>query len=610
MRLAKFRVQNFRSIKDTGWVSVDDWTCLVGPNEAGKSNILRALHRLNPADNKTYFDLDEDCPNEEWSDASTKDHSEIEFASALFELSAKDRGTLSQIVIDHSETYIEPERACSLIEITRNYANSFKVQLYSTDPETTIHIPFEAVAAVTYSILVPKFCYYDEYATLASEINLPATIRRLADVFDDSSEELVATLEEQILQIFLKQIHPDYKEILQEYDGYDDNERKKHKRRRNTALNALATNLGKRLNKQWRAGKYTFYFDIDGDDLSIRVSDDKRSEKILLSVRGAGMQAFFSLLLLCEHTKTRDTSPQILLFDEPGAHLHPTAQQELGRYFNEFAQQQQLIYTTHSPFMIDHNHIDRVKATYLGEDGYTAISNNLSRPLDKNQAAFLPLYAALDISISETLFLGCDILLVEGVSDQIYLLAIKQRLLRQKTWTRNKELIIIPVKGAPKMIYHVSLLAARGHLPLILLDSDKSGEDSKEALKDRFYENPEDHILQVGDFCQNNKTEIEDLFHRDTIVTAVNQLYKLTDDKSIDANALLASKAIMPQIKKFLYDHGIKDFGQRKVEIAKIVKKMIEEDDDFPVQTAWQKLFAAINIKLDAQNGKASKRSE
>lgn len=49
MRLIQFRVQHFRSVEDSGWITCDDVTTLVGVNEAGKSNLLLAPWKLNPA---------------------------------------------------------------------------------------------------------------------------------------------------------------------------------------------------------------------------------------------------------------------------------------------------------------------------------------------------------------------------------------------------------------------------------------------------------------------------------------------------------------------------------------------------------------------------------
>lgn len=49
MKLIRYKVMNFRSVKDSGWINCDDVTTLAGINEAGKSNLLLALWKLNPA---------------------------------------------------------------------------------------------------------------------------------------------------------------------------------------------------------------------------------------------------------------------------------------------------------------------------------------------------------------------------------------------------------------------------------------------------------------------------------------------------------------------------------------------------------------------------------
>ena len=48
-RLLRFRVKNFRSVDDSGWVEVDNVAALIGTNESGKTNILLPLWKLNPA---------------------------------------------------------------------------------------------------------------------------------------------------------------------------------------------------------------------------------------------------------------------------------------------------------------------------------------------------------------------------------------------------------------------------------------------------------------------------------------------------------------------------------------------------------------------------------
>ena len=49
MNLTRFRVMNFRSVEDSGWIVADDVTALIGVNESGKTNLLLPLWKLNPA---------------------------------------------------------------------------------------------------------------------------------------------------------------------------------------------------------------------------------------------------------------------------------------------------------------------------------------------------------------------------------------------------------------------------------------------------------------------------------------------------------------------------------------------------------------------------------
>ena len=69
MLLKKARVQKYRSIRDTGYFDVEDGkTILVGPNEAGKTALLEALHRINPAGGLRNFDALRDYPRSEYND--------------------------------------------------------------------------------------------------------------------------------------------------------------------------------------------------------------------------------------------------------------------------------------------------------------------------------------------------------------------------------------------------------------------------------------------------------------------------------------------------------------------------------------------------------------
>lgn len=68
MKLVKYKINKFRSIKGTDWIDIDQSACYVGVNESGKSNLLLPLWKFNPADDATKIDLLHDYPRDEYSE--------------------------------------------------------------------------------------------------------------------------------------------------------------------------------------------------------------------------------------------------------------------------------------------------------------------------------------------------------------------------------------------------------------------------------------------------------------------------------------------------------------------------------------------------------------
>lgn len=93
MRLIKARVQNYRSIVDTGWFDVEQAkTIMVGPNEAGKTALLQALQQINPPKDVPKFDPLRDYPRANYNDITTGkvDPSKVTVVEAHFSLELED----------------------------------------------------------------------------------------------------------------------------------------------------------------------------------------------------------------------------------------------------------------------------------------------------------------------------------------------------------------------------------------------------------------------------------------------------------------------------------------------------------------------------------------
>src|SRR5260370_7796347 len=98
-----------------------------------------------------------------------------------------------------------------------------------------------------------------------------------------------------------------------------------------------------------------------GNNIWSSVYDSKHRVTTDIGVRSRGFVWFFSFLAWYSRQKATKQK-LILLLDEPGLYLHAKAQEVLLRYFEaELKPSHQLIYSTHSPFMVDSNHFDRVR---------------------------------------------------------------------------------------------------------------------------------------------------------------------------------------------------------------------------------------------------------
>src|SRR5437660_9677328 len=103
----------------------------------------------------------------------------------------------------------------------------------------------------------------------------------------------------------------------------------------------------------WKQGEYRFRFEADGDHFRIWVSDDLRPDEIELEGRSTGLQWFLSFYLVFLVEKDKAHEDCILLLDEPGQSLHPLAQKDLIAFFQSLSDDGQILYTTHSPFLVD-----------------------------------------------------------------------------------------------------------------------------------------------------------------------------------------------------------------------------------------------------------------
>lgn len=278
------------------------------------------------------------------------------------------------------------------------------------------------------------------------------------------------------------------------------------------------------------------------------------------------------------------------------------SQRDLSLFFENLSSTNQLLYTTHSPFLVDADHLDRVKAVYVDTRGHTAVSSDLRAglPNDESSKSIYPVHAALGLSASEGLLQGCQVVIVEGQSDQLYLSAIKNALISRKKIAPKREMIFIPAGGVKGVRAVANIVTGKEEvLPYVLLDSDAAGKQLAKSLREDLYQTEPDRILEVGSFASLNEAEIEDLWPTKFYADVVTKFLRGPEEDFADVCSK-EKKAVVPQVEAYAKKHGIplKKPGW-KVEIARSIKARFLNDpslvsDGVPEAAMWVALFARL----------------
>ncbi len=701
MTLKRFRVTNFRSVMDSGWIDCDDITTLVGINEAGKSNVILALWKLKPVRDGEIDPL-HDMPTKEYS-VWRSIPEEIIFISAQYEL--------DNILVDKVIELCHCDReVASIVNIQRRYDGKYLVSFpnykkiqnidsalikdivfkaniqlerlkektkaekgikdkvsalyknildYLNKKETLIAsdldviekmYPVKLVHSATSEIFpnmestmaaikdvftvfntvnptlkkdaheliikeMPSFVYYSNYGNLDAQIYLPHAIKWLNGEKVDgiSNESKVRTL--RVLFDFVKlnpqevlELGKDPIRIIEDRYGNkvekkptDDEiaEATEQKAARAILLNSASSDLTRKFKEWWKQGNYIFRFQADGEFFKIWVSDDKRPEEIELERRSTGLQWFLSFYLVFLVESQEAHKGAILLLDEAGLSLHPLAQRDLIAFFDNLATTNQIIYTTHSPFLVDTSNIDRAKVVYSDQDGLTVVSSNLRASDDKlNEKSIYAVHAALGLSVSDILLQGCQPIIVEGPSDQNYLNAIKLYLIRNQKFSPNMEIVFIPsggVRGVPGVVSIVS--GKNGELPIVILDSDQSGKEAKKKLLSGLYQASPEKVIEVAEFSAIENCEFEDIIPFDLMKRQLDRLFRDVEDEDI-FDVISENEAIIPQIERFAKNHNMELGKGWKVDLSRSVKQQLLKSKSIVSDyiEKWIQLFEKFNF--------------
>lgn len=576
MKLIKVRVTNFQSIQDSNEFEIDDITCLVGKNEAGKTALLKALYRLRPINEADgSFDVTTDYPRQlvtDYEDDVAAGHREpAQVIEATFAFDSEDVAAVEEVFgVDCLES------TNPIVILFNGYSNTRTFRIPNIDAEATLRhlvetaglpaqvstellaletveemvncladaeqteasqelapilesISEHSVQYVVYDRIVrdrmPVFLYFDEYFQMKGQDNLDALSQRVLDQdLEDSDYPMLGLIELAGLSLDVL-TRPGATETLI------------------SKLEAAGNQLTQRVLPYWSQNQHLrMKFDIrpalpqdppgmnTGNNIWGRVENTKYFVSTPLGTRSRGFVWFFSFLAWYQKLR-RENEKLILLLDEPGLSLHAKAQADLLRYFEkELKPDHQLIYTTHSPFMVDPTQFGRVRIVQdlsiesESEDIPTEKQGTkvITEVLEATPDSLFPLQGALGYEIFQTLFIGPNCLIVEGVSDLIYIQVISALLQAKVKTGLSADWTITPVGGSDKVHTFVALIGAQSNLNIaVLIDYQKKDKQSIENLyKEKLLE--QKAVLTYANFAPGIEADIEDMFDPDFYLELVN----------------------------------------------------------------------------------------
>ena len=580
MKLTRVRITDFQSIRDSNDFELGAVTCLVGKNESGKTALLKALYKLRPIsemdrDYNPVHDYPRSALGEyEW-EVETGGRKPAVVARATFQLETDDAAAVMEVFgpscfaedspsvtlrkgysnqLDFTDLRLNcrnalrhlvrsanlPQQIAGRLNEDSSLANMTQLlrEVEQTEAVQNLMPMLERIACdglqryIFDNMIekrIPKFLYFDEFYQMKGQDNLEALLDRQNNgTLQESDQPLLGLFG--LARLKLEQlIDADETETLI------------------ARLESAGNQLTQRALKYWSQNRHIrMRFDArparpqdgpgmdSGTNIWGRVEDTRHMVTTPLRTRSRGFIWFFSFLAWYSYLR-RQGENLILLLDEPGLSLHAKAQADLLRFFEEdLVPNHQLIYTTHSPFMVDPKQFKRVRIVQDRsiESGSEEVpdcqqgTKVFTEVLEATSDSLFPLQGALGYEITQTLFVGSNCLVVEGVSDLLYIQTISALLQGRGQSGLSDQWTITPVGGASNVSTFAALIGAQSDLNLaLLIDFQKKDRQTIENLyKSKLVKKQQ--VLTFADFTVGDEADIEDMFEQEFYIGLVNREYQ------------------------------------------------------------------------------------
>ena len=565
MKLVDAHIYRYRSIDDSSKFVVErDVTCLVGKNESGKTATLQALYKSAPVDSNILFDTTMDYPTHRTREVNAAKESPV-VTMLTYELdeqavsAVKDclgPNSFDQSTVTYKTKYDGTRNVDVSIDeraVVKYLLEQFELPPTDAALASKAQTPQELVqvlegmeglnsggqkivdkikgwrksspvlAAIDLlSKMRPKFVYFGDYDVMPGMVSIPELIEKresstlsrgekallaLLSIAGVTPEDLSAATDPFDAEHQIRKLENASNTISDEVFNYWS---------QNTELSVKLTLIPGVQQSSSRSAEG------QGPFLQVRVQNDRHRVTVPFDERSRGFVWFFSFLAYFSQIEDESEYPLILLLDEPGLSLHATAQHDLLRFIRErLAPQHQVIFTTHSPFMVDAHKFGQVRTVVDSKDTGTVVSADV---LKADAESAFPLHAAMGVELTQTLFVGPYVLFVEGPSDLVYLNFLSEAVHSEDEVGLDPRWTIVPGGGLSKLPVFLSLFGANDIKVAVLTDSsEKNGaEMAKIRQTGKVFAGGQ---IGVGEILDKTEADTEDLFTPSFYLELVNRAY-------------------------------------------------------------------------------------
>lgn len=319
-------------------------------------------------------------------------------------------------------------------------------------------------------------------------------------------------------------------------------------------LNAASVRLTGEIRKIWApdAGK--------GEADKLRVTADRQYLKVMveddlgvdieLNQRSEGFQWLVSFFVVFFAEAADKHKNAILLLDEPGLNLHGLKQREFRNTLSRLSTENQTIFTTHSPFLVGPDELDRVRVVEMnGREAGTKVHTTIT---STDAASLLPLQEALGYDMAQSLFSQQRNLVLEGLTDYWYVDATSTLLRDAGLNAISDKVALVPAGSASKVVYFATILHAQKLKVVALLDSDSAGDHA--AQQDTLVHTlGQKAILRTKDVYVGavKQPQIEDLLRVTLTNVALSELNWDVEKAAADAPAESIVKVFERTVPEF-----------------------------------------------------------